>query len=76
MSLKDERKKANLSQAELAEKSGVSLRTIQAYECTARNIDGCNLHSLIMLCKALDCKLSDIVNDDELRKEIMKGWFL
>ena len=66
MKLKDVRLAKGMSQSELAEKSGLNLRTIQAYEQGAKSIDGAKLDSLADLAIALDCSMADILESDEL----------
>lgn len=55
------RKKARLSQKQLAEFSGISLRTIQQYEQRQKNINKAQGEYLIMLSKVLCCKSEDLI---------------
>lgn len=64
--LKFQRVKKGLSQSEFAEASGVKLRTIQTYENGSRQIDKANLMILCQFAKALDCKIEDILENEEL----------
>lgn len=64
--IKEQRIKSGLSQSQLCDISGVNIRTLQMYEQGTRNINGCNLKSLIKLCKSLNCKLYEILDDEEL----------
>lgn len=66
MSLKEQRERAGLSRPELAERSGINARTIEAYEQGKRDINGADLKTLIKLCQALSCSLEDILDDPEL----------
>lgn len=72
MELKERRKLAGYStQEQLAEKIGVSIATIRAYEQNSknknsRNINKAELENLIDLSNALDCKISDILTDPKL----------
>lgn len=59
--LKHMRKRAGLSQSELAEMSGVPLRTIQQYEQRQKNINKAQVEYLLMLAQALCCKVDDLV---------------
>lgn len=59
------RKKANLSQRELAEQSGVPVRTIQQYEQRQKNINKAQAEYLVMLSKALCCEVSDLIEKTE-----------
>ncbi len=53
--LKKYRLKASLSQSQLAEISGVPVRTIQQYEQQVKNINAAKAESVITLSKALSC---------------------
>lgn len=54
------------SQAQLAEKSGVPMRTLQKYENNITPINGAKLSTICQLCSALDCKITDILEDEDL----------
>lgn len=72
MGLQDQRKKAGLSQAELAAVSGVKVRTLQQYESGQRNINGAKLDTLCTLALALGCTVFDIIEDDQLKIKLKK----
>lgn len=55
--LKKYRLAAGLSQSELAEVSGVPVRTIQQYEQRVKNINAAKAESVIALSKALECPI-------------------
>jgi DNA-binding Xre family transcriptional regulator len=55
-----------LSQSELASVSGVPLKTLQRYEQTKLPVDNAKLKTLVALCLALDCKIEDIIESEEL----------
>ena len=63
--LKERRQAAGLSQSQLAEAAGVNVRMYQKYEQGDRDISKAQLSTLLRICKALSCKLSDIVTDAE-----------
>lgn len=63
--LKILRQTAALSQRELAEQSGVPLRTIQQYEQHRKNINKAQAEYLVMLSKALCCEVSDLLEKTE-----------
>ena len=73
MRLKNVRLAKGMSQSELAEKSGLNLRTIQSYEQGAKSIDGAKLESLADLALALDCNIVDILESDELIEKCHKA---
>ena len=55
------RQSAGLSQRELAEQSGVPLRTIQQYEQRQKNINKAQAEYLVMLAKTLCCEVEDLI---------------
>ena len=57
--LRTERTKNGLSQEELAEQSGVNVRTIRAYEYGTRNLT--KIETIKKLAEALQCDFSDLV---------------
>lgn len=59
-----------LSQQALADISGVSKRAIEGYEQKYRNIDNAKLDILCDLASALDGKIEDILEDEELIKKL------
>ncbi len=59
--LKTLRQKAGLSQSELAELSGVPVRTIQQYEQRQKNINKAQAEYLIMLAAVLHCNVEDLI---------------
>lgn len=63
--LKEMRKARGLSQAQLAEKTGINVRTLQHYEQGSKNFDHARVDSILRVCIALDCKLEDIVENPE-----------
>ena len=52
---------AGLSQSELAERSGVSVRVIQAYEQKMRDINKAQASTVAQLAQALDCNPIDLL---------------
>lgn len=60
--LKEMREKKNLSQSQLAEKSGVTLRVIQAYEQGYKDINKGQVVTVLALADALDCNIREILN--------------
>lgn len=66
MNLKTMRLAAGLSQSQLAKASGVSVRMIQHYEQGVKNLDMAHLKTLIALAGACKCRISDLLNDEQL----------
>ena len=60
-SLQTIRKAAGYSQANLADKSGVSLRMIQQYEQRVKDINKASAESLVALSKTLGCRVEDLL---------------
>lgn len=63
--LKILRQNAGLSQRELAEVSGVPMRTIQQYEQRQKSINKAQAETLVMLAKALCCSVEDLIEKVE-----------
>lgn len=59
--LKQVRQRAGLSQSELAEQSGVSVRTIQQYEQRKKNINKAKAEYLVMLARVLNCPAEELI---------------
>lgn len=59
--LQELRKKCGISQRELAEKSGVNLRTLQQYELGAKDINKASVSSVFALAKVLNCEVEDLL---------------
>ena len=55
------RQKAGLSQRELADLSGVPVRTIQQYEQRQKNINKAQAEYLVMLAKTLYCEVGELI---------------
>ena len=63
--LKQRRKNAGLSQRELAECSGIPIRTIQQYEQRQKSINRAQAESLMMLARTLCCGVEDLLEKVE-----------
>lgn len=61
--LKFMRELKKMSQSELAEKSGVNKRLIQAYEQGYRDINEAQVVKVLSLAEALECDVYEIIND-------------
>ena len=67
------RREKGLLQKELADLSGVELRTIQSYEQGIRDINGSELANILRLASALGCAVSDLLTDETLRELCRKA---
>ena len=63
--LKQLRQRAGFSQSELAEASGVPVRTIQQYEQRQKSINKAQAEYLMMLARALNCSTEDLIEPVE-----------
>lgn len=61
--LKDIRKGRNMTQVQLAESSGVNLRTLQDYEQGSKDINKVAGITLYKLAQALECKIEDLLEE-------------
>lgn len=68
--LKKAREARGLSQHQLADKTGISFRVLQNYEQGVRDLNGAKLLTLLKLCNALECKLADIITDEETLEQL------
>ena len=64
--LRRQRVKKGLSQSELSAISGVPIQTLRRYEQSAIPINGAKLKTLVTICLALNCKIEDIIESEEL----------
>ena len=70
--LKEIRESRGMSQQDLAEKSGISKRMVQAYEQGYRDINGAKLSTLLKFANVLNCPIDQIVTDESLIATINK----
>lgn len=63
MSLQSERKKRKLSTSDIASLTGMSRRTIEAYESGARNIKKASYESLSKLSKVLRVSIEKLIEE-------------
>lgn len=59
------RQKTGLPQDKFAAVTGVNASILRAYERGARDINGARLSTLIAFCKVLNCKIEDIITDEQ-----------
>jgi DNA-binding XRE family transcriptional regulator len=69
--LKALRVKARLTQADLAEKTGINPGTLKHYEQGSKCFDNAKLETILKACLALSCSLEDILEDDTLYQEYL-----
>lgn len=70
--LKEKRQAKGLSQSQLAEKTGINVRTIQHYEQGSKIFDHARIDTILKCCIALDCKLEDLIENQEYVELIKK----
>ena len=66
------RESKGISQGNLSKLTGVSSATIKAYDQGYRDINEAKIKTLAELSNALDCGITDILEDEELIKKIKK----
>lgn len=59
------RKEAGLSQSQLAAATGIKVQVLQQYEQGTRDLNGAKLPTLLKICNALECRLADIITNEE-----------
>lgn len=59
--LKHHRKRAGLTQSELAERSGVNVRMIEYYEQGVKDINAAAALTVYKLAQVLDCTVEDLI---------------
>ena len=64
-SLKKHRMAAGLSQSQLANTTGLNVRTLQHYEQGTKDINAAKLSTILKLCNALNCSLRELLSDPE-----------
>jgi transcriptional regulator with XRE-family HTH domain len=73
MKLQELRKTAGLSQAKLAELSGVNVRTIQEYEYGRQIVDSAQLSIIVALADALQVPMYKLLEDEVLADKIKQN---
>ena len=63
--LKKKRMEAGLSQSQLAEKAGINVRVLQHYEQGSKKFDHARIDKILNVCITLNCKLQDIIEDED-----------
>lgn len=63
------RESKNISQEELAEKTELSIQLIRLYEQKPLRRNKATLKSLVKIAKVLNCKVSDLIEDEELKSD-------
>lgn len=65
--LQEIRKNKGITQKELSEETKIKLRTIQSYEQNEKNIDNAKIETLIKLSIVLNCRISELFNNEDLK---------
>ncbi len=65
MKLQEMRKKAELSQSQLADKAGINVGTLRHYEQGTKVFDNARIDTIIKMCLALNCKIEDVIENPE-----------
>lgn len=59
--LQEVRREAGLSQSQLAEKAGISVRTLQHYEIGDKDIRKAAVETVLKIAEALGCDINKII---------------
>mgnify|MGYP004628830639 FL=1 len=70
--LKEMRQSKGLSQSQLADKTGINVRTLQHYEQGSKNFDHARIDTIMKICIALNCKLEEVIDNPEYVELIKK----
>lgn len=63
--LKKVRQAKGWSQSKLAENTGLNVRTLQHYEQGSKIFDHARLDTILKCAIALDCKIEDLIDNEE-----------
>lgn len=63
--LKHYREKAGLSQAQLADKADISVRTLQDYEQDRKPLEGARAITVLTLARILGCTVEDLIDPQD-----------
>lgn len=66
--LKSRRLELGLTQAQLAEKTNMNVRTLQHYEQGSKNFDHARIDTIVKVCIALECNFVDVIENEEYLK--------
>ena len=70
--LKEIRQARGLSQSQLAEKAELNVRTLQHYEQGSKVFDHARLDTILKCAIALECKIEDIIDNEDYLNLIQK----
>lgn len=73
--LKNLRIEKNISRPELAERTGIKLRVLEAYEQGNRDIDGAKIETLLNLSLVLGCNISDLIENENLKEKLKSNGY-
>lgn len=73
MKLQEKRKEAGMSQAQLAGRAGLSVRTLQHYEQGMLDFNKAAAVTVWRLARALGCQVEDLLYLDEAELEMLEA---
>lgn len=56
----------NFTQKQLAEKTGLALSTIRAYEQRQKTIENASLTNILILCRVLNCDIDKLIDNQDI----------
>jgi DNA-binding XRE family transcriptional regulator len=66
--LKKARIVSGITQSELADLSGVNIKSITSYEQNPEKLSRASIETVILLADSLGCEIEDIINEDTIRR--------
>lgn len=72
--VKELREVNKLSQTQFAERMGISVRTLQAYEQGKRDLSGAKLETILRACVILNCSLEEMFSDNDDLLNLLKKY--
>lgn len=70
--LQNQRVQKGLSQSELAKAANISIQSLRYYEQGVSPLEGARLKTLIKICKALNCKIDDIIENEKTLNDLQQ----
>lgn len=67
--LKEIRESKGMSQAEVCRQAKINISSYCCYEQGVKDIDNARLTTIVSICNVLECKITDILNNEELIKK-------
>lgn len=73
--LKTIRENTGMSQSQFTKAAGISKGVYQHYEQGSRQIDGAKIETLLRISTTANCRISDLIENGELRQELKENGY-